>query len=169
LTVTSELFQPAALAAGVSAAVTTGPVLSSVYDAWVELVWPLQLFLLKSGEAATVNALAPLPAGAVVVKVQFDLAVLEVCGGNVAAPVTATHLVSPLVTTVRVKLAPCLAYTVPPTVAVPAPPLNTALVTLAAGELSAEAAGAFTEPKTVTTAARNATRRAVVRRRPAGR
>src|SRR3954470_23945178 len=66
LTVTSELFQPAALAAGVRAAVTTGPVLSSVYEACVELVWPVQLFALKFGEAATVNACAPLPAGAVV-------------------------------------------------------------------------------------------------------
>jgi hypothetical protein len=55
-TVTSELFHPAAFAAGVSAAVTTGPALSNVYEAWVELELPVQLLALKPGEAATVNA-----------------------------------------------------------------------------------------------------------------
>ena len=132
------------------------------------------LFLLKSGEASTVNACAPSPAGAVVLKVQFDLAVLDVCRGNVAAPVTSTHLVSLLVTTVKVTAAPCLAYMVPLKVAVPAPPLNTALVTL-----EADAAGTFTAPSAVAAAASSATfrnvavrpagphhRLAVVRRRP---
>src|SRR4051812_32462130 len=141
------------------------------------LVWPVQLLLLKFGEAATVNACAPLPAGAVVLKVQVDLAVLEVCRGNVTAPVTSTHLVSLLVTTVRVRAAPCLAYRLPLTVAVPVPPLNTALLTL-----DAEAAGTFTVPSAVAVAASSATfrsvaarpagphhRRADVRRRPPGR
>ena len=36
------------------------------------------------------------------------------------------------VTTVSVSAPPCLAYTVPPTFTVPAPPLKTALLTLAA-------------------------------------
>src|SRR3954452_3676433 len=118
LTVTSPLFHPASFAAGVSVEVTIGPVLSTVYDAWVEVDWPVQLLALKFGEAATVNACTPLPAGAVLVNVQFDLAVDEVCRGRVAAPVTSTHLVSLLVTTVSVSAAPCFAYSVPPTLAV---------------------------------------------------
>ena len=54
----------------------------------------MQPFALKFGEAATVNAWAPSPAGAVVVNVQFDFAVEDVWRGSVAAPVTSTHLVS---------------------------------------------------------------------------
>jgi hypothetical protein len=78
-----------------------------------------------------------LPAGAVVVNVQLDFAGDDVCRGSVAAPVTVTHCVSLLVTTVSVSAAPCLPYTVPPTETVPAPPLNTAEVTLAANAGSA--------------------------------
>jgi hypothetical protein len=71
-----SLFHPAAFGAGVSVELTTGPVLSSVYDAWVVLLPPVQApLLLKFGDAPTVNACAPLPAGAVVVNVQFDCAV----------------------------------------------------------------------------------------------
>ena len=92
----------------------------------------MQLLALKFGEAATVKAWAPSPAGAVVVNVQFDLAVDDVWRGSVAAPVTSTHLVSLAVTTVSVSAAPCLAYSVPPTDTVPAPPVKTALVTLEA-------------------------------------
>jgi hypothetical protein len=95
--------------------------------------------------------LRTVPAGAVVVNVQFDFAVDDVWRGRVAAPVTSTHLVSLLVTTVSVSVAPCLAYTVPPTLTVPAPPLNTALVTLAA-----EAVGALMDPIAVTIAASRA-------------
>ena len=74
-----------------------------------ELVCPVQLLALKFGDAATVNAWAPSPAGAVVVNVQFDFAVADVWRGSVAAPVTATHWVSLDVTTVRVGAPPCLA------------------------------------------------------------
>ena len=42
-------------------------------------VWPVQLLALKFGEAAAVNACAPLPAGAVVVNVQLVFAVADVC------------------------------------------------------------------------------------------
>jgi hypothetical protein len=77
----------------------------------------------------------------VVVNVQFDFAVLDVCRGSVAAPVTSTHFVSLDVTTVSVSAAPCLAYTVPPTDTVPAPPEKTALETL-----DPEAMGALTTP-----------------------
>lgn len=154
-TVTSLLFQPLLLGAGVKLAATTGPVLSSVYDAWVELDAPVHLPLsLKSGEALTVNACAPSPAGAVVANVQFDLAEDDVCVGRVVAPLTVTHFVSLLVTTVRFSAAPRLAYSVPPTLTVPVVPLNTALVAV-----DAEAVGALIVPTTVTTAARNATLR----------
>jgi hypothetical protein len=100
-----------------------------------------------------------LPAGAVVVKIQFDLPLGDVWRGKVAAPLTSTHLASPVATTVSVTAAPCFAYSVPPLLTVPAPPLNTALLTLTFDPLSAMAAGTFTEPMTVTAAARNATLR----------
>ena len=69
----------------------------------------MQLLALKFGDAATVKAWAPSPAGAVVVNVQLLFAVEDVWRGSVAAPVTSTHLVSELVTTVSVRAAPCLA------------------------------------------------------------
>ena len=64
-------------------------------------------------------------AGAVVVNVHVVLVTLAatVCRA-VNAPLTATHFVVVSVTTVNVSAAPDLAYTVPFTVAVPAPPEN---------------------------------------------
>src|SRR4051794_13940022 len=77
-TVGLALFHPAALAAGVRAAVTTGPVLSSTYDACAEPVAPLQLLLLNLGVAVTVTACAPSPAPATVLMVHELLAAAEV-------------------------------------------------------------------------------------------
>jgi hypothetical protein len=149
-TVTLLLFQPAPLGAGVSAAETTGPVLSRVYDAWVEFVAPVQLLALKPGDAETVYACAPLPAGAVSVNVQFDFAVLDVWRGIDVAPVTSTHFVSLLVTTVSVTAAPCFAYSVPPTLTVFAPPENTAEETV-----DAKAFGCISPPKTTPSSSRS--------------
>ncbi len=109
LTVTSLLFQPAALATGVRAAVTTGPVLSRVYDPWADPLAPVQIPLsLNFSEAVAVTLCAPLPEPAVVVKVHADFAVADVWW-PVKAPATSTQFVSLLVLTVRVTVAPCLA------------------------------------------------------------
>src|SRR5712691_1531708 len=74
---TLALFQPAAFSAGLSAAVTAGPVLSRVYDACPVPVGPVHwlLFLLISRDAATVTDCAPSPEPAVVRNVHVDLAV----------------------------------------------------------------------------------------------
>ena len=110
LTVVPESFQPALLAAGLSVAATTGPVLSTVYDACVGLVCPVQWLLpLKLGDADTVKPRVPSPAGAVVVNVQLVRGVDEVWTGSGVAPVTSTHLVSELVCTVSVSAPPVLA------------------------------------------------------------
>ena len=77
------------------------------------------------GEAATVTACTPSPEGAVRAKFQVLFGVVVNCFA-VNAPVTWTHCVSELVTTVSVSPAPCLAYSVPPTLTVPAFPLKTA-------------------------------------------
>ncbi|OLE24311.1 MAG: hypothetical protein AUG44_19615 [Actinobacteria bacterium 13_1_20CM_3_71_11] len=74
--VTLLLSHPAAFAAGDSAAVTTGPVLSRVYDACADPLLPVHLFWpLKLGEAVAVTAWTPFPAPAVAPNVQLDLAV----------------------------------------------------------------------------------------------
>jgi hypothetical protein len=72
----------------------------------------------------------------VVVNVQVGFPDGEVCW-SIKAPPTSTQVVSELVTTVRVSAPPCLAYSVPPDEAVPAPPVNVAVVTLEACALSA--------------------------------
>src|SRR6266516_4906786 len=73
VTVTLLLFQPAALRAGATVPATTGPVLSRVYDGWIDTDWPGQTpFELNFSEATTVTAWAPSPAPAVVVNVQVD-------------------------------------------------------------------------------------------------
>src|SRR5215212_9913487 len=121
-TETLELFQPAALGVGESAAVTTGPALSRIYDAGCGFCdWPVQLLALKLGEAAALTACTPLPAPAVKMNVQDDFAVLLVCMA-VCAPVIWTHFVSLEVVTVSVKAPPFFAYSVPPTLTVPPPP-----------------------------------------------
>ncbi len=111
---TLALFQPAAFGAGVSAAVTTGPVLSRVYDPVFVRVVPVQSpWPLKLGDAAAVTDCTPSPEPAVVVNVQVDLAVAD-CWWPVKAPATSTHSVSLLALTVRVSAPPDLAYSVPP-------------------------------------------------------
>jgi hypothetical protein len=85
----------------------------------------VQLLALKLGDAAAVTAWAPSPVPAVNENVQLDLAVLDVWRAA-WAPDTSTHLVSLLVMTVSVNAPPLFAYSVPPTVAVPAPPVNDA-------------------------------------------
>ncbi|MBT2498202.1 hypothetical protein J7E25_03765 [Agromyces sp. ISL-38] len=147
---TLALFQPAAFAAGDRAAVTTGPVLSSVNDACKELVWPVHFPCgLTLGEADTVTAWAPSPAPAVVVKVQLVLVATDwSCAVN--APATSTHLVSLLVTTVRVSAPPCFAYVVPPDETVPVPPVKVALVTLDPKAGAALSIAATTAPDAIT-------------------
>jgi hypothetical protein len=72
VTVTLELFQPAALGAGLTLAVTVGPVLSSVKDAVPDPVGPVQfpLFWLKLGEAEAVTVWTPSPMPATKLNVQ---------------------------------------------------------------------------------------------------
>jgi hypothetical protein len=73
------LFQPAAFAAGESAAATSGPVLSRMYEAfWGLCDWPVQLFALKLGDAAAVTVLTPSPVPAVKLNVHDDFALLDV-------------------------------------------------------------------------------------------
>jgi hypothetical protein len=129
VTVVSVLFQPAAFGAGESAAVTAGPVLSTVYDGWVVTDPPLQLLALKFGDAATITTLAPSTAVAVVVKVHDVFAVAEVC---LPIPVTVTHFVSFDVVTFSVRLAPVFAKRLPPTDTVPDPPEKVAELMLRA-------------------------------------
>jgi hypothetical protein len=138
---TFELFHDAAFGAGVSVDLTTGPVLSSVYEPWTVADWPVHLPCLFMSEAAAVTAFTPSPAVAVVVKVHVDFGVVD-SWWAVKAPATSTQCVSDEVVTVSVSAWPCLAYTVPPAETVPAPE-KTALLTLAA-----EAVGAFTNPVT---------------------
>ncbi|RXZ68195.1 hypothetical protein [Agromyces albus] len=147
---TSALFHPAALAAGARAAVTIGPALSRVNDACKELVCPVHFPCgLKFGEADTVTAWAPLPAPAVVVKLQFVLAVPD-WSCAVIAPATSTHFVSVLVMTVSVNAPPCFAYSVPPDETVPVPPVKVALVTLDAKAGTAPSIAATTAPDAIT-------------------
>jgi hypothetical protein len=68
----------------------------------------VQLLALKFGEAAAVTAWDPLPAPAVKLNVQVDLAVLDVCRA-VWAPVISTHFVSLDVFTVSVSAPFCFA------------------------------------------------------------
>jgi len=103
------LFQPCAFAGGDSAAVTVGPVLSRVYEAWAEPDVPVHLpCTLKFGDAAAVTAWAPFPVPAVNVNAHVDFAVDD-CWWSVNAPATSTHLVSTDVFTVRVSAPPDLA------------------------------------------------------------
>ncbi|WP_344255850.1 hypothetical protein [Terrabacter carboxydivorans] len=76
-TVTLSLFQPAAFAAGVKAAATTGPVLSSMYEPCTVADWLVHFPCLFIGEAAAVTDCTPSPAGAVAVNVHDVLAVAD--------------------------------------------------------------------------------------------
>jgi hypothetical protein len=106
---TLELFQPAAFGEGATTPVTTGAVLSRMYDAvWGDCDGPVQLLALKFGEAAAVTVCTPSPAPAVKVNVHDDLAVLDVCR-LACAPVTSTHFVSDEVVTVSVSAPPLFA------------------------------------------------------------
>jgi hypothetical protein len=70
------LFHPAAFAAGESAAVTVGPVLSRMYEVLADPLDPVHLFwLLKPLVATMLIAWTPSPAGAVPEKDQLDFAV----------------------------------------------------------------------------------------------
>jgi hypothetical protein len=85
----------------------------------------VQLFALKFGDALAVAVRIPSPTPAVKVKVQLVLAVSDVCR-PVWAPDISTHLVSLLVVTVSVSACPLRAYSIPPTTAVPVPPVKAA-------------------------------------------
>src|SRR6476659_6809028 len=85
---------------------------------------------------------------------------LPVVGATVCAPDTWMHLAAESVTTVSVTLAPALAYSVVPTVAVPAPPVNVALVNVAAR------ATCVTAPTIATTASMASSCRTGSRDRP---
>src|SRR6266571_7950115 len=123
------LFQPAAFAAGASAAVTTGPVLSRVYDACADPDVPVHFPCeLTFGDTVAVTARAPSPAPAVNGNVHDDFAVFD-DWWPVKAPATSTHCVSELVFTVSVRAPPDFAYRAPPDTTVPVPPVNTALMT----------------------------------------
>jgi hypothetical protein len=105
---------------------------------------------LKLGDAAAVTLCSPSPPGAVKVNTQVDLAVVD-WSCPVKAPATSTHLVSLLALTVSVRAPPCLAYSAPPEVKVPAPPVKTAPETL-----EAKAAGALSSPNAIANVATRA-------------
>jgi hypothetical protein len=131
VTPTLELFHPAALGAGLSAAVTSGPVLSRMNDAFCVPDVPVHLlFALKLGDAAAVTVGTPSPVPAVKPKVHDDFAVDD-CWWPLKSPVTSTHFVSVEVVTVSVNAWPFLAYSVPLVlVNVPGPPVNAAVMTV---------------------------------------
>jgi hypothetical protein len=110
VTPTSALCQPATLAAGETAPLTCGPVLSSTYEACLVPCepWHLLWLWLKFLDAVTVTAFTPSPAPAVRLK---DQAVFP--GGEVwrpvCAPVSSTHSTSSDVFTVSVRAPPCFA------------------------------------------------------------
>jgi hypothetical protein len=89
-----------------------------------------------SSYALTVVPYAPsAPLTAVTANFHVLLVPVELVGAvleAVCVPVNATQFVAVSVTTVRVSAAPLLAYSVPPTLAVPVPPLKLALTTEAA-------------------------------------
>jgi hypothetical protein len=129
VTVTLVLAQPAALGVEERVAVTVGPVLSRTKVALAGFCdWPVQLLALKFGEALAVTVFTPSPVPATRENVHDDLAVVDVWR-VVKAPVSSTHLVSDDVVTVSVSAPPFLAYSVPATRTVPAPPSSDADVT----------------------------------------
>ena len=106
VTVTLDLFHPAALGAGVRTPVAVGASLSSVKFAVVVLVAPLQPAELFPFPTVMVAVCSPFPGPAVVLKMNglepdVFLAVI--------APVTSTHFVFGSVLTVRVSAAPLFA------------------------------------------------------------
>ncbi|WP_155992192.1 hypothetical protein [Nocardioides sp. URHA0032] len=142
-------FQPFVLADGLSVGVSTGPVLSEVYDTCTVVVPPLQLPLpwLKLGDTPTLKFCTLSPAAAVPLNVQDVLEEVEV-----VVPVNPVggvmHFAPSGVLTVRISAAPDLANRTLPVVAVPAPPLNAAV-----GAVAAEAGTTAAAPSTVAAAA----------------
>jgi hypothetical protein len=123
------LFQPFPLAAGLRDGVTTGPVLSDVYDGVALTDVPVQPFPLKLRDAATVYVCTSSPVAPVPEKVQVPFGVDDVVDPAKPAGTPLMHVVSLGAVTVRVRAAPDLAYRTPPTVAVPLALLVKAAVT----------------------------------------
>ena len=106
---TSELFQPAGFGEGVSAPVTTGPVLSRTNDAVRELAVPVQPFAPKLSKALAVTVCTPSPGPALSAKTQEPRPPPASVWLAVNTPLSWTHCVSGIVRTCRLSAAPSLA------------------------------------------------------------
>src|SRR5436189_55301 len=124
LTVTSLLFQPSALAAGVREPVIVGGALSSL-----TLTEPLPWLPTLSVAVAVLLV----PPALMLENVQFE-ALPDTCCAPLKAPVTTTHWTSLSVPSVSVSVAPGFANKVVPLWNEPLPPLNAAVMVLAAYE-----------------------------------